>query len=148
MKIHWGYGILATIVAFTCMIFFMIYKASHIDLDLVAGDYYAQEVAYQAKLDKINRTLSLPQKPTATVLPDAVKIQFPEYFRGKQIEGQVYFFRPSSSGLDLHVPLQLDSGLTQIIPNSGFKSGMYIVKTDWTADKKEGYFQEENLFIP
>lgn len=148
MKLHWGYGILFTIAAFAAMILFMVYKASQINVDLVASDYYAQEVAYQGKLDKMSRAHNLPQKPEVNLVQEGVEIKFPPYFKGREIEGKVYFFRPSASGLDITLPLSIDSNLLQIIPADKLQSGRYDVKIDWTADRTDAYFQENTLFIP
>ena len=62
MNLNWGHGIVATIVAFVLMMSFMVYKAVGESFDLVSPDYYAQEIAYQGKIDKLNRSAKLTEK--------------------------------------------------------------------------------------
>ena len=50
-SLNWGKSILAVYIGFVLLMVFMVYIASRQDFDLVAKDYYQQEIAYQTKID-------------------------------------------------------------------------------------------------
>ena len=147
MNLNWGHGIVATIVAFVLMMSFMVYKAVGESFDLVSPDYYAQEIAYQGKIDKLNGSAKLTEKIQVSTEGGKVKLVFPAVFAGQVISGTANFFCPSNATRDFNIPLNLDTSLVQIISDTKLTSGYYKIQIDWAANQTT-YFQEQNLIMP
>lgn len=127
---NWGYKITLVYLLFAAGILTLVFKAKSEKVDLVSQDYYAQEVAYQKKLDALNNAAALSAKVEVTQTADGIKIQLPkECAHGA--EGNVTLYRPSDSGLDQQLPLALDSNAAQLVPTSTLTNGLYSFKVEW-----------------
>lgn len=147
MNFNWGHSITAVIIAFVLMMGFMVYKAVGESVDLVSPDYYAQEIAFQGKLDKMNRTSKLTEKVQVKTEGSDVKLLFPSAFAKQAISGTVNFFCPSNIARDFKEPIISDTSLVKVINGSKLASGYYKVQIDWAVGKTT-YFQETSLIIP
>ena len=56
---HWGKGILFSIIIFLAGTAFMVVIAVNSPADLVVKNYYEKGVKYQEQIDRINRTNAL-----------------------------------------------------------------------------------------
>ncbi len=114
--------------------------------ELVAKDYYAQEIAYQQKIDKVNRTSALNEKIVFKTEGNTLNITFPSNFKGKTIKGSLLLFRPSDSSLDIQTKfenqtsenLQLDLSKS----NNIVQKGIYRAKLDWESEGQTYYFED------
>ena len=135
----WGTKIAILYIGFVALIATMVVFAMHENVDLVAPDYYAQELDHQSKIDKIERTQMLQESVTWKVLNEAIQFSYPEEFRTKQLMGSIHFFRPSDASLDSIVKINSDSSGIQTISTQQFKKGVYIVQINWESDKFQYY---------
>lgn len=140
---NWGYRIAIFFSAFIAFMLFMLYQCVQQNFDLVAEDYYAQEVAFQQQIDQQNNVSKLTQKPSWSITEEHFKLSFPNAFT----KGSVHFFRPSDKTLDFGEALKVDSNGQQQIALNKFKRGVYKVQLSW-ADQEEAYYIEEQIFIP
>lgn len=140
---NWGYRIAIFFVAFVSFMLFMLYQCVQQSFDLVAEDYYAQEVAFQNQIDQQNNVLKLTHKPTWKVEENHFKLSFPNDFT----KGNIHFFRPSDKELDFGETLDIDTSQEQQIALEKFKRGIYKVQLSW-SDQNEDYYIEEQIFIP
>ena len=147
MNFNWGHGIVAVIIAFVLMMGFMVYKAVGESVDLVSPDYYAQEIAFQSKLDKMNRTSKLTEKVQIKTEGSDVKLVFPTTFAQQTISGTVNFFCPSNIARDFKEAINADTSLVKVINGSKLASGYYKVQVDWAVGETT-YFQETDLIVP
>ena len=146
MTMNWGHGIIAAFALFVGYILYLVTGCLNEEVGLVADDYYAQEVAYQDRIDHTNNARAVKNDITIVHNANQVIIEFPEEWQKVLEQGEVHFFRPSDQSLDLKLPLSLD-GNGQFRVNSGsFKSGRYEVKLSWTTEGK-GYYVAKDLFI-
>ena len=136
----WSYGIVLSFVFFMGFILFLVYRTMTTNIDLVAEDYYAQEIAYQEVIDGKNNYNELDTKLEVRQTSDSILLQVPG---SGVIEGKVLFYRPSDKQLDQEMVLK-DQQLS--LSKSRFTSGHYVVKTTWKADSVS-YFNEQSLFI-
>lgn len=140
---NWGYRIA---IFFTCFVLFMltmVYKCVQQDFDLVAENYYAQEIAYQDRIDRLANTAKLEKKPIYEVRESYLNIDFPFAIES----GKIYCFRPSDETLDFEHLLALSEQYQYKIPLSEFTTGVYKLKVEWQQNAIN-YYQEKEIFIP
>ena len=146
MKLNWGSGLVIAIVAFMSFLIFMVYKTTTVTRELVAEDYYAQELAYQQRIDKLENAKSLGESIACTIGSDNIQLAFPETGSSEAIAGTVEFFRPSNSSFDQTHTIEAKPGESQTIALDQLPPGWYHVKIDWESGGV-GYYQEERVMI-
>jgi hypothetical protein len=123
---------------------FVIFCQRH-KVDLVASDYYEQEVRYQDQLDRAHRAASL-QAPATIGYDDSAKritVSLPAEHRGNNLKGWIQLYRPSAAGLDQKLPLELDGTGSQAIDASQLSSGLWHVRVSWNANGADFYCDEK-----
>jgi hypothetical protein len=141
---NWGHKIALVFIAFVGLMVFMVYQSFQVNVDLVAEDYYKQEIEYQQKIEKIQNTRELVQQLSFVQENQQLIVQFPA---GKQLlNGEISLFRPSDARFDVNTKITLDENHRQSISTTDLAKGYYKVKVDW-KDGDTAYFQEESVFI-
>ncbi len=146
---NWGTKIIVALSAFIVGIGFMVYICmKQTDIQLVATDYYEQEIAYQGTIDKENNFKALEKKPRFedNLVENKVKLDFSVLTNHQEISGKISFFRPSQSGLDFQTEINPGEDGIQWIEKTNIKPGKWILKVDWKDQSKE-YYNEETIFI-
>tara|TARA_R110000868_G_scaffold10452_1_gene51316 strand:+ start:443 stop:865 length:423 start_codon:yes stop_codon:yes gene_type:complete len=137
----WGKGITLVYIAFVVGMLGLVYMAFQQDFDLVADDYYEQEIAYQGRIDQLNNAKDDNQKVSVTSVDGAVQLTFTTAAK----DVKIHFFRPSDDTMDFKLEeATVDSKLN--IPLTQFSKGKYLAKIEWKNNGKT-YFQEDDLFI-
>lgn len=137
----WGTRIALFYGSFVAFILFLVYMAVKQDFDLVADNYYEQEIAYQERIDQMTNANSDGQKVLITKGDDGYQLAFSE----KAEDVKVHFFRPSDDTKDVLLEeAAVESVLA--VPSSQLIAGKYLVKVEWKANGKT-YFQEDDLFV-
>ena len=132
----WPFGIVAVFVLFTLGLTVLITLAcSSGREDLVADDYYEQEIRYQGQIDRLSRAQQLPAKATVTYDSSArsIRISLPHEHAVDGAHGELYLYRPSTAGLDQQVQLNIDATGVQRLDATGLKPGLWKVKVVWTV---------------
>lgn len=144
---NWGWKIFFVTAGFVLFILFMVFKAMQQDFHLVYEDYYDREIKYQGEIDRMRnaRALADQLKIEYLLAENKVKLTYPREHR-KSIHGDIYFFRPSDSSLDVTMPIQADLDGIQIISVAGFKKGLWQVKVNWAFGNRS-YQEEQNITI-
>ncbi|MFY9309376.1 MAG: FixH family protein [Bacteroidia bacterium] len=146
MKLSWGIKIAVLYAGFVILIVTMVSLTMREKVDLVAKDYYAQELSYQDKINKVNRTNALEQPLTWQVQPAMLVLKFPEQFKGSEIAGSIYFFRPSDASMDTTVYVSVDTAGVQVITTAKLNKGVYKMQVNWEANKQT-YYNESIITI-
>jgi hypothetical protein len=131
-------------VAICAAIAFVIFCQRH-QVDLVAADYYEQEVRYQDQLDRAHRAASL-QAPASIGYDDQTKritVSLPLEHQGKDVKGWVQLYRPSAAGLDQKLPLNIDAAGAQVIDASTLTSGLWHIRVSWNARGADYYYDQK-----
>jgi len=146
--IGWGKGVWLIFGGFVVFMLGIVAFASMQRFDLVAPDYYAQQIDYQSQIDKNARTARLDEKPRVEFRSSdhSVMVTFPENFDPAQTSGTIQLFRPSNSNYDQNVVLALDADRTQVIPGDKLIPGLYKVKLDWQFNG-ESFYTEEAVVV-
>ena len=143
MKFTWGHGITIGFTLFVVYILSFVYRSFNENIDLVAEDYYAQEVVFQDRIDETQNAKIYADLISATKLETEVVLEFPKEFQENDFEGEVHFFRPSDKSLDLKFPLRLDDSAQVTFPSQLFKEGRYGVKIHWSMEGRNFYLAKQ-----
>lgn len=135
----WGHGIIIAFICFGVLIFSMVAISMNQNVNLVADNYYEQEINFQSQIDKIGNFNNLKEKPLLTFAREEDKcfLSFPEGM--PEVEGTIHFFRQSDNNLDVIYKIQ-DKAIEVDI--SALKKGLWTVKVDWAAGEKGYYFED------
>jgi hypothetical protein len=136
---NWGYRIALLYTGFALLIFTMIVMTYQQRVDLVASDYYEQELKYQDRIDAINRTGKLKETVSWQVSETEIKITFPSEMAGKKITGEVLFFCPSNAENDRTEIIPDTKSATVNIPIHQLKKGAYKIQISWKEGMMDYY---------
>lgn len=146
MKFNWGIGIAMLYTGFVIGILTLVVMSSRQKVDLVMENYYEEELTFQKKIDKIERTKSLTQPLLWGVNQEGVQLQFPENMNGKKIAGKVKFYCPSDNRKDKEFTINPVADLSQLIPATQLAPGRYKLQVEWQADS-DTYWNEGAIVI-
>ncbi len=128
---NWGWRIAIFYGSFVVLMVGMVIAAFQQDFDLVADDYYEQEIAYQGRIDQLTNAQEDNLKIRITSTAETVNLTFP----GPSEEVKVHFFRPSDDTMDFLVEeASVDSSVR--VSKEKFTKGKYLVKTEWKSNGK------------
>ena len=148
MKINWGTSIVMAFALFITFILYFVIKVqsdSKYDNELVVEEYYKHDAHFGDEMIKIQNAQDLAQKPIITIIPEGIKIVFPDTFNPKQIKGKVSLYRPSNKKLDFEFPISL-SNPTLLIPKSDLAGGRWDIIMEWQYNGK-AYLSKETIYI-
>ena len=137
----WPAGIAIIYILFVVILLALVIFSSYHSVDLVAKDYYEQEIKYQQQIDRINRadSLSAPVSWHHDKKQRLVTIQFPMELIADDVEGNILFFRPSDAKQDKLMALRLSSKNIQTISTQHLIPGLWKLKIFWQIDQKDFY---------
>ena len=143
----WGTKIAMLYIGFVLLVIFMVTLSMNQKIELVSADYYANELKYQDKIDQMNNANSLGINIETSIDSNDVKIVFPLSFINEEINGNVFFFRPSDASKDYKTELKINEKGQQLISLIHLTKGMYKMQLSWSASDKN-YFIEKVIIIP
>jgi len=138
---NWGKSIVLAFILFGCFIGYMVMRAFQENFDLVTEDYYAEEINYQQKLDKLSAASRDGQEVQVKQDGDKILLVFPN----ENVRGTIQFYHPSRKLFDRKYEIKLE-GRSQRIDRSDLVAGNYRVNISWDTSGKE-YYQESKLYI-
>jgi hypothetical protein len=112
------------------------------DHDLVAENYYKDELEFQQRIDKLNNAKKLTQNITIRKVANGIFVDFPKNISQEKIRGTIYLYRPSNKILDVTLPITL-SKHTQFISKDILIGGRWNVQVNWNVSDKEYLFQHK-----
>lgn len=145
---NWGLRIILLYTAFIGGMLFLVYKCTQQSVDLVSTDYYAQELKFQDKIDRLNNSEQQDVKLAVAYNSENKNIQitFPANSTPQNTTGEIVLFRPDNSKLDFKIPVDITGGV-QNIPTQKLTKGLWRVKSSWSTNDTP-YYQEEKIIIP
>lgn len=140
MKIqwNWGKGIATVYILFVIATLSFVGYSFTQKVELVSDDYYAQEVAYQQRIEQTERANNLAEKIDISVDNGTANISFPT--DAVPQKGKIHFYHPSTSSLDKVVTLQenVDNTKTTVDIHT-LPKGRWKVSVEWNSHGKEFY---------
>ena len=138
---NWGVKIVIAFISFVAIIISMVVISMRQNINLVAQDYYVQEIAYQKQMDRVKNHLNLGQDGLEINLNPTSNFLEIEFDRSTTPKGTVHFFRPSDAKLDRSYPLVLSNG-RQTFNKANFTKGLWKIKVNWMEAGKEYYYEK------
>jgi hypothetical protein len=124
----------------------MVLYTATLDTDLVADDYYQQEVNYQATIDAKRNGLAIKKDLIIKQEQGVLSIHFPESFAREGMNGTVHFYHPKNVKYDTEESLKLSENNIQIIDKKKLHKGNYTIKMLWEANGKK-YHIEKSCYV-
>ena len=145
---NWGWKIVVLYSLFVIMTLTMVFYFMRQKVDLVAEDYYKQEIEYQDQIDKINNARSLKEPVGFQVLSKdgMIQLTFPKAHIDNGIKGEVQLYRPSDAGMDKRIAINPGNDGVQNIGVGSLKKGLWRVKISWKSAGKD-YYDERVLTL-
>ncbi|MDX2072496.1 MAG: FixH family protein [Haliscomenobacter sp.] len=146
MKINWGSGIAIFYSLFVITMVYAVVRSTQFDNSLVSDQYYAEDLKYQERFDKLSNAQLLKEdlKIEASESGSQVELFFPSELAS--VHGEIYFFCPSDQTRDFKVNIAPNLNHRQVISTSGLKTGLWRVKVDW-SDGTKAYYKEEVIHL-
>ncbi len=138
---NWGNRIVLAFILFAAFIGYMVVKAFQEDFDLVAEDYYAQEINYQQKLNKLSNTANDGKAVLVKQRGGEIQLTFPD----EEATGSIHFYHPSRKIFDRTFEISLTDQM-QKIDRSELIAGSYRVNISWKTGE-EDYYQQSSIYI-
>lgn len=136
---HWGHGITIFYIVFVGVVVTALIASFGVDHTLVVDDYYAQDLTYQERFDKIENSLQ-SGRVELEIKGDNIHIQFPD---SDKIDGSIQFYRASDKSMDFTHTIVSNS---EIISFADKASGKWSVKMDWQSEGKS-YYKEKVIYL-
>lgn len=144
--VNWGIKIAVVYIGFVVLITSMVMISSSHKVDLVAKDYYEQELNYQQKIDAVNREKQLKETIDYRLTASGILLQAAPSGISGNFKGEVLLFRPSDSSLDLKQKLSFNSKGEQLIPKTALQKGVYKMCLSW-ENNSVTYYKERIITI-
>jgi hypothetical protein len=148
---RWNPWPICIITVFTLAIIgcvgFVTFCALH-PTELVAQDYYEQEIHYQSQLDRMEmvRTSGSLASIQYNQSEKLITISIPEEVDKARPTGKVEFYRPSAASLDRSVKLEVDENGNQQVDARNLQPGLWKVRVTWSGGGKD-FFLEQKVRI-
>ncbi len=135
----WGYGIAAVYTIFAVATLSFVAFTMTQKVELVAPDYYAQEVGYEQQLNRLRQTKELAAQLTCDLSAEGkfIRLQLPANMAS--VRGKITLYRPSDSTLDQHLEFNPDAQGSQKISTAQLARGVWRVKVMWSYAGREYY---------
>lgn len=147
-KINWGTGIVIAFVLFITFILGLVYimsTDSNYEYDLVAEDYYKDELEYQQRIDMLNNAKELSENVKISKTAEGVSVVFPKNIQQDSIKGSIKLYRPSNRILDKELVISLNHH-TQFISKEDLIGGRWDIHVEWSVADKTYLFKESINF--
>ena len=138
---NWGWKIVILYSSFVIMTLAMVFYFMGQKVDLVAEDYYKQEIEYQEQIDKITNTKALKEPIIFKYSAEerSIVLNFPASHIVQGIEGKIHLYRPSNSEEDKEYNIQPEDTGVQTIAVGSLSKGLWKVKISWSSAGLEFY---------
>ncbi len=142
---NWGYKIVLVFAVFISGILYLVVGSFSQNSDLVATDYYEQELKYQTTIDATVRANALSEKVKCSVEIDTLFITFAPEMKNIKLNATVWLYFIADKKKDIKKTIETSEGKT-FIPLTAANKGLHDVKINWVAAGKE-YYYEQKIFL-
>lgn len=140
---NWGWKMAIVYTAFVVAILSFVFKARSEKIDLVAPDYYAQELTFKDRMEASTNANAHFSAIAVENHDGHITIQLPQQQAKRIYDAHVHFYCPSDADKDEKMDLTFNENAQAIIPSKSLKEGNYLAKISWTADEKSHYIEKK-----
>ncbi len=138
---NWGWKLTIVYLAFAGGILTLVFKAKGEKVDLVARDYYVQELAFGQRIEASRNAAALSAPVAISVTAEKLTVSLPEECNSQQLAGTVTLYCPSDAASDAMFDM-VAGQRDQVFEVSGKKKGIYIVRVSWKMSEKSFYVEK------
>lgn len=141
----WGWRIALLYVSFVVLIITLVIITFQFDVNLVAKDYYSQELMYQSQIDSNNNLQALDEKVTFNYKKTEaiMELQLPSESLSTDTKGIIQFFRPSDGKFDFQLTFDHRDGNILKYNTKEILAGYWRIKVSWNSEGKDYYYEEK-----
>lgn len=136
---NWGRSIVVAFVLFASFIFYIVYSSMNTHFDLVAEDYYKQELEYQKIIDSKMNANELKERISLKVEGEIVRLVIPEELRDNETTGNIHFYSAQNAQRDQKIDLSIGQNGEQDFQKAKFTPGNYVAKISLSNSGKDYY---------
>lgn len=143
----WPLAIIATFVVFITGTISLVVLSARDRTDLVAPDYYEQEIRYQTRIDQLHRTEPFAGEIKATFNAQTrqMAISLPAQHAAAGITGDIQLYRPNHSSADQSFAIATSPEGLQDIP-ADLQPGLWRVRLHWKV-ATEDFYADRSLIV-
>jgi hypothetical protein len=142
----WGNKLLLVFIAFTGLMSYMTYRCVTTPVELVASEYYRDELIYQNVIDGTKNANALSRKVIIHQDAGKIWIEFPPEMIKSRLTGNILFYNAANLSRDRNVKLNVQSGGKMELDASLLGSGQFTVKITWNTNNTN-YYSELNIMV-
>jgi hypothetical protein len=142
MRLNWGNKLILVFLVFGGMISYMVYRCMQTPVDLVAREYYKDELSYQQVIDARQRAERLSAKVDLRQEGDGLRLYMPKEMEHTELTGSIQLYCPSDEGKDRRFVLRVDDAGRQNIGMEQVQPGRYTVRIQWQRGGEQYYIEE------
>jgi hypothetical protein len=124
----------------------MVVVSSKSKSELVAKEYYANELKYQDRINAIDNEMKLAKSIDYFIHEHDIVISYPVKDMAHDFSGEIIFFRPSDASKDLKIKMIIDKNGTQSISKNILTKGVYKLCISW-FNNNTNYYKEQVINI-
>ena len=140
---NWGKSIILVFALFAALIISMVVISMQHEVNLVAPNYYEEELAYEDQINRIRNFNSLEIKPTISQKGNQIVLTFPMAIADQMKSGEIHFFRPSDQSIDKKIEIKLDENYRQSFNTGALGAGLWKTKLRWKSASQEYFFEQK-----
>ena len=147
IRLNWGGAIGLVYGAFVIATLSFVTFAFSKPVELVSADSYSRSLTYDERIGAMRVGDALAGEVTVQLQgePLSVVVTLPRAHAAA--EGTLTFYRPSSAGSDVSIPIALDASGVQRVDAKRLAAGRWILKMEWVAGGVRHY-REQGLRLP
>lgn len=142
---NWGYKIITVYAIFVAGIVWLVVKSSMQNQDLVATDYYEQELTYQKRIEETERANALSADVNYTLKDKSIDIRFPAEMSGKSLKANIWLYCVSDQHKDIKKEIRTENGEIIFELPAGNK-GQHQIKMSWEVGGVT-YYNQRSILI-
>jgi len=143
MKLNWGHKIALVYTLFMAFMIGMLFLSRKYDHELVTEDYYAEELAYQNRIDAGKNLAAASFDVKLEKTGDALRLYFNEFPATEGLTGEITLYKPDNEDLDQTIPLVMAEGKNWMDIDAKGKFGRYKVQVLFEFEGKKFYKEKE-----
>lgn len=137
---NFGKGIFIAFVLFALFMATLVVVCVNENVSLVSRNYYQEELRHQVKIDQINNTTALVNKPRIEINQGVIRVFYSDFDQLE--EGKLSLFRPSDASLDQQYTLTASAQDSINLDLPVWKTGPYRVTMTWRMAGKDYYLDK------
>ena len=142
----WGNRLLLVFIAFTGLMSYMTYRCIQTPVELVAKEYYRDELAFQQVIDGTNNANALSRNVKISQASGKIVIEFPPEMKDNLLTGEILFYHAANEARDRKISLRVPQGGRLEIDRKLTGPGQLTVKITWNTPNRN-YYSEQHFTV-